>query len=237
LDDLRYSIRRSPRARRPSVSVDPERGVEVILPRRARDSDAAAVVAELRPWIEKRLRQHHAAEAAVQGPPGTLPFLGVWLTVVPQPGRTRVHRAGDVLRVPAGDAEAAIERWYRRAARAEIVLRLDAACTVLGVDYTALTIRSQRTRWGSCSSTGAMSFNWRLLLAPEPILDYVVWHEACHLVIADHSPRFWALVARHWPEHRAHARWLRRYGSALTLAAATRAPGAAIAQASHAPAA
>ena len=64
-----------------------------------------------------------------------------------------------------------------------------------------------------------MSFNWRLLLAPEAILDYVVWHEVCHLEVLDHSPRFWALLERHWPAWREHARWLRRYGPALSLPA------------------
>ena len=72
-----------------------------------------------------------------------------------------------------------------------------------------LTVRNQRTRWGSCSSSGALSFNWRLLLAPEPVLDYVVWHEACHLVVMDHSPRFWALLEHHRPGYREQRRWLR----------------------------
>ncbi|MEA2129684.1 MAG: hypothetical protein QOJ85_2575, partial [Solirubrobacteraceae bacterium] len=78
-------------------------------------------------------------------------------------------------------------------------------------------IRNQRTRWGSCSTTGAMSFNWRLLLAPEPVLDYVVWHEACHLLVMDHSPDFWALVRRHCPGYENHRRWLRRHGATLVL--------------------
>jgi predicted metal-dependent hydrolase len=82
---------------------------------------------------------------------------------------------------------------------------------------TKLTIRAQRTRWGSCSPTGALSFNWRLLLAPEEVLDYVIVHEACHLKVPDHSDRFWALVEQHCPDWRRHARWLRRNGSALTL--------------------
>ncbi|MFL5874323.1 MAG: M48 family metallopeptidase, partial [Solirubrobacteraceae bacterium] len=98
-----------------------------------------------------------------------------------------------------------------------IAPRLDHATATLGRPYTKLTIRNQRTRWGSCSATGAMSFNWRLLLAPEPVLDYVVWHEACHLKVADHSDRFWGLVERHCPDWREHARWLRRNGSALVL--------------------
>ena len=62
-----------------------------------------------------------------------------------------------------------------------------------------------------------MSFNWRLVLAPENILDYVVWHEVCHLEVADHSPRFWALVERRWPRWREDRDWLRRNGATLVL--------------------
>jgi predicted metal-dependent hydrolase len=62
-----------------------------------------------------------------------------------------------------------------------------------------------------------MSFNWRLLLAPEAILDYVVWHEVCHLEVMDHSPRFWALLGSRWPDYREHVRWLRRHGATLVL--------------------
>ena len=83
--------------------------------------------------------------------------------------------------------------------------------------YKAVRIANQRTRWGSCSTTGAMSFNWRLLLAPPEILDYVVWHEACHLVHMDHSPRFWSLLERHVPDYRAPRRWLRDHGATLVL--------------------
>ena len=62
-----------------------------------------------------------------------------------------------------------------------------------------------------------MSFNWRLLLAPERVLDYVVWHEVCHLDILDHSPRFWALLERRWPGYREDRDWLRRHGATLVL--------------------
>jgi len=199
------------------VTVDPDRGVEVVLPRRSPEHQAARVVAELKPWIERRLAAQARARAAVQGPPGTVPYLGVPLALVPEPGRMRVHRRGDELLVPAQGAAPALERWYRRAARTEIGPRAERAADALGARPTGLTIRAQRTRWGSCSPTGALSFNWRLLLAPEPVLDYVVWHEACHLKVADHSDRFWALVGRHCPDWREQARWLRRNGSALAL--------------------
>jgi predicted metal-dependent hydrolase len=147
-----------------------------------------------------------------------VPFLGALLDLRPEDGRTRAHRRGDELLVPAGERQPdAIERWYRSRARAEIGPRLDRATAALGRRHTTLSIRNQRTRWGSCSATGAMSFNWRLLLAPEPVLDYVVWHEACHLVVMDHSRRFWGLVEHHVPGYREPRRWLRQNGAALVL--------------------
>jgi predicted metal-dependent hydrolase len=178
---------------------------------------------------------------------GFVPYLGesLRLSVRVEPGRQREHvaRRGDELRValapdpgrtppdgqlPLLDAEQepapaegalrdALERWYRKRARAEVAPRLDAACARAGTSYTRLQIRGQRTRWASCSSTGAMSFNWRLLLAPAEILDYVVEHEAAHLERLDHSPRFWRLLASRCPDWREHEAWLRRHGHALRL--------------------
>jgi predicted metal-dependent hydrolase len=218
-NEIRYRIRRSSRARRVRVTVDPVLGIEVVLPRRASDRDAAAAIAELRPWIERRMREFARARASVAARGDTVPYLGAALRIVPQPGRMRVHRRGSELLVPAGEGECreALERWYRRAAASEIAPRLDRACAAAGTRYSKLTIRGQRTRWASCSPSGAMSFNWRLLLAPEPVLDYVVWHEVCHLEVMDHSPRFWALLKRRCPDYREHARWLRRNGATLVL--------------------
>jgi predicted metal-dependent hydrolase len=218
-EDLPYRIRRSDRARRVRVSVDAHGAVEVVLPRRSPASAAPAAVEELRPWIERRRQAAGRLRATLAARAGTVPYLGQSLTLTPQPGRTRAHRSAGALLVPA-DAEAAraaIERWYRRAAAREIAPRLDAAAAALGASYATLSIRSQRTRWGSCSSTGAMSFNWRLLLAPDEVLDYVVWHEACHLRVMDHSPRFWALVGRHCPGYEEQRRWLRLHGATLVL--------------------
>ena len=212
-----FRVRRSPRARRVRVSVDGAGEVEVVLPKRAPERAAAQAVRELTPWIERRRRALARAAAELARPEGTVPFLGQDLRLVPQPGRERVHRRGDELLVPKRDAAAAIERWYRRQARAEIAPRLDAAVARAGTSYTGLTIRGQKTRWASCSSTGHMSFNWRLLLAPEAVLDYVVEHEVCHLERMDHSPRFWALLESRVPDWREHARWLRRYGPTLVL--------------------
>jgi predicted metal-dependent hydrolase len=212
-----YTLRRSSRARRVRVSVESDGAVQVTLPPRAPARAADEAVRELRPWIERRRRALARAAAEVARTPGTVPYLGAELVLVPQRGRTRVHRRGDALLVPEQRREAALERWYRRAARAEIAPRLDAAVARAGTAYPQLTIRGQRTRWASCSSGGAMSFNWRLLLAPEAILEYVIEHEVCHLEVMDHSPRFWALLESRVPGWRERARWLSRYGSTLAL--------------------
>ena len=220
-----YTVRRSDRARRVRVRVDPRSGaVEVVLPKRAAAREAASAVAELGGWIARRRAEVARAQAVVAASrsAGTVPYLDTELTLRPEPGRARVHRRGDVLLVP--DAEAgsevmrvALERWYRRQARIEITPRLDAAAAAVGCEYAKLTIRDQRTRWGSCSSSGAMSFNWRLLLAPEAVLEYVVRHEAAHLAVMDHSPRFWAVMGRLMPGYELPRRWLRDHGSTLVL--------------------
>jgi predicted metal-dependent hydrolase len=228
VDPLPYRIRRSDRARHARIVVDAE-GVEVVVPRRMALRHVEPFVREKQPWIERTLKRYQ--QAATSGPVhvalrdgGELPYLGeqLFLRVRVEPGRTRPHvsRRGDSLVVKVGrtaQLRDAVERWYRRRARDEVAKRLDAAVARAGTRYTGLTIRAQRTRWASCSSTGSMSFNWRLLLAPEAILDYVVEHEVAHLDVLDHSPRFWRLVAGRCPDYKQHERWLRRNGPALRL--------------------
>jgi len=216
--EIAYAVRRSDRARRVRVTVDPARGIEVVLPRRAPEREAATAIRELRPWIERRVAELERARAAVAARGDSVPYLGHVLRLVVEPGRTRVHRRGPELLVPDGAAKLpALERFYRRAAHAEIAARLDEACAEVGTSYSRLSIRGQRSRWASCSRSGAMSFNWRLLLGPEPVLDYVVWHEVCHLEVMDHSRRFWTLLAERCPDYREHVRWLRRHGGTLVL--------------------
>jgi predicted metal-dependent hydrolase len=215
--DFTYTIRRSARARRVRVNVHAHTGVEVVLPPRAPERAAAVAIVELRPWIERRLAEAREVAQRLASRSGTLPYLGQELRLQAEPGRTRVHRREHTLLVPDGDARPALERFYRRRARLEIAPRLDRATALSGSSYAGLSIRAQKTRWASCSAEGAMSFNWRLLLAPERILDYVIWHEVCHLDVLDHSPRFWALLERRWPDYREDRAWLRANGATLVL--------------------
>jgi predicted metal-dependent hydrolase len=104
------------------------------------------------------------------------------------------------------------EEQGRREARARVLLIAQSEAAALGVTYTRLTMRDQRSRWGSCSSKGALSFNWRLVLAPHDVLDYVVVHEVCHLVEHHHGPAFWALVEKRRPGFRESREWLDEHG-------------------------
>lgn len=224
-----YRIRRSDRARRARIQVSAE-GVEVVVPRRLAMKDVEPFVEEKRPWIERTLRRMRDAQAE-HSPPlleegGEVPFVGerLELRVHVEPRRTRPHvaRRGDVLHVKVAESgpdalRDALERWYRRQAKDEVAPRLDAASARAGTPYTTLQIRGQRTRWASCSATGAMSFNWRLLLAPPEVLDYVVEHEVVHLQIHDHSPRFWAELKKRVPDYGKHEAWLKRHGQSLRL--------------------
>jgi predicted metal-dependent hydrolase len=224
---LEYRIKRSDRALHARILVDAD-GVQVVVPRHFPLRKVEPFVQEKRPWIERTLRRMRESESEFPPPRvqagGEIPYLGerLALNVRTEARRSRAHiaRRGFELRValpPAGGLRKALEAWYRRQARTEVAVRLDAAVARAGRSYTTLQIRGQRTRWASCSTSGAMSFNWRLLLAPAEILDYVVEHEVAHLDIQDHSARFWRLLASRSPRWREHEAWLRRHGHALRL--------------------
>jgi predicted metal-dependent hydrolase len=103
----------------------------------------------------------------------------------------------------------------RFAVRELVAMLIDEEAPVIGVEPARVQIRDQRSRWGSCSTRGTLSFNWRLVLAPFDVLDYVVVHELCHLREPNHSRRFWGLVEQRRPEWRAQRNWLHEHGPEL----------------------
>ena len=227
--DLAYTVRRSDRARRARIVVGVD-GVEIVVPRGMPLRRVEPLVRERRAWIERAVQRLDRSSVGVSRARlehgGVVPLLGrelgLRLAVDPDRKRPHVRRRGDVLHVRVGEAgtepvRVAVEAWLRREARARVRPALDEACARAGHTSGPLTIRGQRTRWASCSSSGAMSFNWRLMLAPEEILLYVIEHEVAHLDVPDHSARFWALLERRLPGYRQHERWLRRHGAALRL--------------------
>ena len=111
----------------------------------------------------------------------------------------------------------ALENRYKEAARSYIPKRVAYYQSMTGGIYHRITIRDQKTRWGSCSSKGTLSFNWRLMLAPPAILDYVVVHELCHLTHMNHSAAFWQAVETVCPDYRNARKWLKEHGNELVL--------------------
>ena len=126
---------------------------------------------------------------------------------------SKVYLKGDNLVIQAGSngrsKAQVLEKWYRAQAKHIFTGKADLLQKSMGVHYKDLTIRGQRKRWASASPTGSLSINWRLLLAPEPIIDYVLMHELAHLKHMNHSKKFWDYLSKFCPEWREHRKWLR----------------------------
>jgi len=136
-------------------------------------------------------------------------------------GTGRVARLGtrpDLHLSAPGDPDtfqSRIIRYLRRAAVSDLGDAVDRHCARLGVDARRITVKDTRSRWGSCTADGRLSFSWRLILAPPDVLDYVAAHECAHLLEMNHSPAFWAHVARCRPDWKRQRGWLRANGRAL----------------------
>lgn len=130
-----------------------------------------------------------------------------------------VALAADVFRVAKlhGDLRPTLEAHFVRRAKVELPARTWELAAVTGVEVKEVSVRNQRTRWGSCSSTGVISLNWRLVQTPDFVRDYIIYHELMHLREMNHSARFWAQVADVCPGWQDAELWLKRNGSLLGL--------------------
>jgi len=135
------------------------------------------------------------------------------------PGRRAVlETEGDrVLRVPGAveTADKRVVRFLRGEAQNDLSAAVEKYCQQLGVSVRKVTIKDTRSRWGSCTSDGRLAFSWRLIMAPPSVLDYVAAHECAHLLEMNHSPAFWAHVARCRPDWKTQRGWLRQHGRML----------------------
>ena len=107
--------------------------------------------------------------------------------------------------------------WYRRQARVLLEKRVPELASHYNLTYSRVRISSARTRWASCSSNGTLSFTWRLVMAPQPVIDYIIIHELAHLLERNHSSRYWATVQAMLPDYRRYVKWLKQNGHLLTL--------------------
>lgn len=213
---IAIALRRHPRARRFTLRVSRSgAGVTMTLPPGGSRAEAAAFARSREAW----LRQHIGALPVRDGiGEGTvLPFRGVAHRVTLVPGLRRIEAAEGVLRLPGGRGPTGVRlrAWLRTAAQARLSAAVAEHTAALGVRCTSLALRDTRSRWGSCSAQGRLMFSWRLIMAPDAVLDYVAAHEVAHLAELNHGPRFWAHVATLMPGYEAQRDWLRRNGAGL----------------------
>lgn len=214
-----YRILISTRARRLRVTVANGK-VSVTLPRGVPRGAAEKMLHEHADWVIKQLtRAADPRRPDKSLPPDVILLRGevVQVVVIEEPGRAsrlRVEETPDrlILRVAPGEGKggrALAVPWLKACARAELSAAADQWAARMGVRFKSITIRDQKTRWGSCSSRGTLSFNWRLVMAPQAVQTYVVIHELAHLKQPNHSPAFWQIVAQHFPDYKKARAWLR----------------------------
>ncbi len=209
--------RRSARARRVSLRIDAARGdVVVTLPNRASRKQGVALLTEHAGWVMQKLGGLAPERPFEAG--AVVPIGGVEHVICHAPERRGSAFVEDGALVVAGEA-AFIARRVRDFLRAEALRRIVLAarphCEALGVSPSAIRLKDTRSRWGSCAPNRTLAFSWRLILAPDWVLDYVVAHEVAHLREMNHSPRFWAVVESRTPHRHTATAWLRQHGAAL----------------------
>ncbi len=230
-----YSIRESKRARHLRFKIDPQNGLQVVVPAGTEVKGLDRLLRKRQGWILKHLGRIEAAKSngaerqfitveqlIFLGEPHELEVIATRYanraTVARQASTVRVRLKADVREASrSAEVRIALESWYRAQARQYIRERAASLAGAYGFQYGRITIRGQRTRWGSCSSKGNLNFNWRLMMAPPAAIDYVIIHELCHLREPNHSPAFWALVAKYCPDYEHWKRWLKDNNAQLYL--------------------
>lgn len=221
LAGARLVLKTNARARRVSIRVDGARGeVVAVAPNERRLTEAVDFAFSRADWIAARLKARPRGTPFAPG--GAIPLRGepVRLEASGNAAAARFVRDETGVRiVSGGEGEAfarRVERLLRAEAKRELQARTEVHAAALGLKVPAVGIADPKSRWGSCTpSRGTIRYSWRLIMAPDWVLDYVAAHEVAHLVHADHSPRFWAVVKQLLGDEKAGRRWLRAHGNAL----------------------
>ncbi len=181
------------------ISVNHELQVKVVIPLWYKEKDVSHLLAEKQKWIQKQLA--HFTEAQKDLIPlgeGEILYLGEAFN----PGFDITNQLH-------------LKKWYLEKATALYTIRIQALATEHGFTYNKLTLRNQKTRWGSCSKKKNISLNWKLIKTPLHVIDYVILHELTHTQFFDHSKSFWQKLAQVCPDYKESLGWLKRYGKYL----------------------
>jgi len=228
--DFDFEVKRS--ARRKTLCLQIRDGhVQVVVPTRTPDRQINALVKKHKDWVNKKLgeqlaRPNAAPKAYVAGE--RFGYLGAEhrLKIV-EGAHWPLERVGQelVVTLPARLQGAArcskvkerLHEWYLLAALEQFQERTDIYSRRLGVTPTLVQVKSYKRRWGSCSTGGEISYNWRLVIGPAEVMDYVVAHEVSHMLEHNHSPAFWRIVEDLMPNYREQQAWLNKFGGMLAI--------------------
>lgn len=213
--EITLKLRKNPRARRMTLRISRVDGaVTLTVPRGVSDREALAFAAEKQDWVLGHLSQQ-AATVHV-GPGQTLNVGGAQFQLVAGAGK-RLRVVGNTIELPQPVEKGRLHllAWLKEQARAELTRASDHYAERLGRGYARLSLRDTRSRWGSCSSAGALMYSWRLILAPKSVLAYVAAHEVAHLQEMNHSADFWRVVDQLYGPHQEARAWLRQDGPKL----------------------
>lgn len=218
--ELEVGVRASSVAQTMRIRLGADQPAEILVPAAASTEDIDRALRSKARWIADKLMliEQRSSAPPVLGldQPGRVWLDGVEIPVARVEGdRSQAHLRDGTLYVGGPEPGRAVRRWYQRQARARALDLVQAEADRLGLQPNTISVRDQRTRWGSCSPSGALSVNWRLALAPAHVQRYVVVHELCHLSIANHRKPFWRLLDSALPEWRDADAWLRRHGDEL----------------------
>jgi predicted metal-dependent hydrolase len=217
-----FCVRYSSRARKWRLSVTAET-VEVVLPEGSR-LHPEKILREYADWIlekQEKLKKRKVRMDKKALPEGQILLMGKPMLLEIKPAglmeRQHVTHLPGHIRVVTGKHKPArlLQKWLADQAEAAILNQVQSRAKQMGVRPTGISIRSQRTRWGSCSTRGTLSFNWRLIMAPPDVLDYVVVHELAHMKERNHSKSFWAVVQKYCPDYLKHRAWLKQNQAAM----------------------
>lgn len=222
-----YSVKRSSKAKHARLEVRTGTGLTVVIPVSYKRDNVTDLLRKKERWIldklAKYVKEHPVTEGKEPESGDFIPYLGRRLRVVTRhnPGtavsvRLETNRLLVNLNHQNGRLNLILEWWYRQQAKRFIKQRADELCPRLGVTYGRLTIRGAKTRWGSCSQKANLNFNWKLMMMPEPVIDYVIIHELAHLKEMNHSKKFWMLVSEHCPQWRKRRKWIREHEAELS---------------------
>ena len=203
-----------PRARRYLLRLQPDGAARLVIPRRGTRAEALRFLERSEAWLLKQATLWRSRARLPWTDGARFPFRGeeIVLRVAHANGRVELAFAGERLSLPSElpDYRDVVQRRLRRIAERELPPRTLALADRHGIKVNRVTVRAQKTRWGSCSARGAISLNWRLIQTPPHIVDYLIIHELMHRREMNHSKRYWAHVAAAFPAWREAEQWLKK---------------------------